>query len=54
MVLEGYAYREIQKILEVSANSTSKWNKAFKCGGLETPKSRYQEAIGDIFREVFP
>ena len=42
LALEGYVYRRIQKILEVSIGFISKWKTAFKIGGLEAIKSGYQ------------
>ncbi len=50
LALEGYPYRGIQKILEVSVGFISKWNKAFKFGGLEALKSRDQGARGYLNR----
>ena len=50
LALEGYTYRGIQKILEVSVGFISKWNKAFKFGGLEALKSRHQGARGYLNR----
>lgn len=42
LILEGYSYRSIQKILEVSMGFISKWKNAFEFGGLKGLKSRHQ------------
>lgn len=42
LALEGYSYRSIQKILEVSVGFISKWKNAFEFGGIEGLKSRHQ------------
>ncbi len=44
LALEGYVYRRIKKILEVSIGFISKWKTAFKNGGLEAIKSGYKGA----------
>ena len=44
MALEGYVYRKISKILEVSVGFISKWKSAFEVGGLSALKLGYQGA----------
>lgn len=51
LALEGYSYRSIQKILEVSIGFISKWKKAFKEGGLDGLKSRHQGGKSFLSRE---
>jgi len=46
LVLSGYRYRRIQEILSVSTGFISKWINAFKFGGVEALKSRYQGTKG--------
>lgn len=46
LTIEGYKYRQISKILEVSVGFITKWNQAFKCGGLSALKSSYQGGKG--------
>jgi len=43
---EGYKYRQIRKILEVSVGFISKWKQAFDAGGLVALKSSYQGGKG--------
>ena len=47
---EGYVYRAIQKILEVSIGFISKWNTAFEFGGLSALKSGQQGAKSYLTR----
>lgn len=44
LALEGYAYRAIQKILEVSVGFISKWKRAFEMGGISALKLGYKGA----------
>jgi len=46
LAIEGYKYREISKILEMSVEFISKWNQVFKSGGLAALKSSYQGRKG--------
>lgn len=46
LAIEGYKYRQISKILEVSVGFITKWNQAFKSGGLTALKSSYQGGKG--------
>ena len=46
LVLSGYRYRKTQEILSVSTGFISKWINAFKFGGVEALKSRYQGTKG--------
>ncbi len=41
LAIEGYKYRQIRKILEVSVGFITKWTQAFKLGGLVALKSGY-------------
>lgn len=43
---EGYKYRQISKILEVSVGFISKWKQAFDSSGLAGLKSSYQGGKG--------
>lgn len=43
---EGYKYRQISKILEVSVGFISKWKQAFDSGGVAALKSSYQGGKG--------
>lgn len=46
LAVEGYVYRRISKILEVSVGFISKWNQAFQSGGLTALKSSYKGGKG--------
>ena len=46
LAIEGYKYRQISKILEVSVGFISKWKQAFELGGLAELKSSYQGGKG--------
>lgn len=51
LVLEGYSYRSIQKLLVVSIGFISKWKNAFDFGGIEGLKSRYQGGKSYLSRQ---
>ena len=46
LAIEGYKYRRISKILEVSVGFITKWSQAFKSGGLIALKSAYKGGKG--------
>lgn len=50
LAMEGYVYREISKILEVSVGFVSKWKTAFESDGLAGLKSLYQGGKGYLTR----
>lgn len=46
LAIEGYVYRRISEILEVSVGFISKWKQAFESGGLTALKSSYRGGKG--------
>ena len=46
LAIEGYKYRQISKILEVSVGFITKWSQVFKSGGLTALKSAYKGGKG--------
>ncbi|OKH25781.1 helix-turn-helix domain-containing protein [Chroogloeocystis siderophila] len=46
LAMEGYVYRQISQILEVSVGFISKWKQVFESGGLAALKSSYKGGKG--------